>query len=651
LTVRTKTIEYAFPASEGNVAAGSARAFTQITVYIPETTSRAFKSCFLIVYVQDNVTSASAPTSWQIQAAVGGASLDSTGDGAAITDTITQTGEQCSWTFLRDVTALFTADTGAGGWMNASPATSRTMDCTVTIATSTTINASCKLVITYEYDDSATTRIKTVKIPIESATGARTVSLVEIGTNQVPNLDTFCPETSKTYRDIFFEFYVNDATNGTTDYTLGLALDSEARDATGTIEAGMNSARSMYYLWKRTDMTTNATHALKADVSSTTGGTFACLGAILIVTYEYDETNSTSILNSIQMPSLDAAGYVGGSTATDLSRWKKKFFVEEPDTVTLAQSGVQIFLSDSAAVTFNVKAGSQSARAYTLPARAMCGGWGLIHRVDSGAAQGAGMTLARGENSITLDIYSGSTTIGSIGTAQSAIFYLNYTSGKSSASGGSANHSQTRSHFSEKTIADTQNREFVAFAPTINETNYYMNSVGYDMFTFFGAASATQALTLKAEIKSGEGPEDGWNEIYSRLLFSVAEEGTKRQVGRAANLFLRYPTDPDTDRMNIETSRKYRLESVILLYSSFYMFYTYHTISFAIAGTVSGYTSDGSGITVYAYRADTKELIGSATTAAGGTYSITWYDDTINVFTEARQDSTHLGRSEQGVAS
>jgi hypothetical protein len=651
MTIRTKTIEYAFPASEASVAAATARVFTTLTIYIPETTGRIFKSCFLLVYVQDNVTTAASPVSWRIQARFGSTALDTTGDGATLTDTITNSGEQQSWMFTRDITALFTGDTGAGGWMNATPATNRTFDVSLTIATSSTINASCKVVITYEYDDSATTRIKTVKIPIESATGARTTSLVEIGTNQVPLLDTFCPEASKTFRDIFFEIYTNDgtATSGAVDFTLGLSLDAEAADNTGTIEAGLLSARSFYYLWKRTDMTTNVVHAFKASVSSIAGGTFDCLGAVLVVTYEYNEASTTTVLNSIQVPAFDAVGFLGGTAAGDLSRAKKQLFIEEPTTITLVQSGIQVFLIDSGAVTLNIKVGAQTARAYTLPAKDRCGGWGVIHRIDSGGAAGAGITLARGLNTLTLDIYTGSATFGSIGTAATAIMLLNYTSGK--ATGGTQVHNQTRCWFSQKTIADTQQREYTTFTPEIPESTYYLNGLGFFIISFnAGTAQGYQCLTLKTEWKTGEGPEDGWNEIYSGLYNSDAEEGVHIQVGKGLDDFKRYPTDPDTNRKDIEATRKYRIECVIASYNSFFLFYTYHNITNTISGTVSGYTGDGSGITVEIHRTDTDEKIGSVSTSVGGTYTFIWYDNTINCYAHARQDTTHLGRSDDGVA-
>lgn len=81
------------------------------------------------------------------------------------------------------------------------------------------------------------------------------------------------------------------------------------------------------------------------------------------------------------------------------------------------------------------------------------------------------------------------------------------------------------------------------------------------------------------------------------------------------------------------------------------MWITYHTITFTISGTVSGYSGDGSGLTVSIYRADNKEIVGETTTAAGGGYSLTWYDNTIDIFGECREDATHVGRSDNSTAT
>jgi hypothetical protein len=74
---------------------------------------------------------------------------------------------------------------------------------------------------------------------------------------------------------------------------------------------------------------------------------------------------------------------------------------------------------------------------------------------------------------------------------------------------------------------------------------------------------------------------------------------------------------------------------------------TYHGITFTASGNVINYTGDGSGITVTVHRSDTGEKIATATTAIGGAYTVTEvFDTNITHFSEARQDGTHLGRSD-----
>jgi hypothetical protein len=46
MAIRTKTIEYALPASNGNITSTATRVFDPLMVYIPETGSRRFRSCF-----------------------------------------------------------------------------------------------------------------------------------------------------------------------------------------------------------------------------------------------------------------------------------------------------------------------------------------------------------------------------------------------------------------------------------------------------------------------------------------------------------------------------------------------------------------------------------------------------------------------------
>lgn len=126
--------------------------------------------------------------------------------------------------------------------------------------------------------------------------------------------------------------------------------------------------------------------------------------------------------------------------------------------------------------------------------------------------------------------------------------------------------------------------------------------------------------------------------------------GTSISWARARPNFKRYPNDPDTDRLGIETSRNYRFDIPISAAAVFQAkkFVTYHTITYTIAGNVSG--SAGGTITLDAWRTDTGEKIDTTTRVGDGAYSFTWYDNTIPVFVTAYESSAYRAMSANQVA-
>ena len=63
--------------------------------------------------------------------------------------------------------------------------------------------------------------------------------------------------------------------------------------------------------------------------------------AYLVVTYEFNATTSTSIMNSIMLP-LDVASPMGGTTASDYQRKSRDFWIQEPATITTSASAVNL---------------------------------------------------------------------------------------------------------------------------------------------------------------------------------------------------------------------------------------------------------------------------------------------------------------------
>jgi len=628
MAVRQKTIEYAFPTYTSSLASATRYDFTAITVYIPETTSKVFRSVIVEVYAQDNVTSAASLTANLVGIKLGAVAFSDNAE----TVTITNTGEQCAWILQTDVTSYFTTN-----WTG----TSMTCQVGVRFTTPTTINHCARLIITYDYEEQDT-QIKTVRIPLESATGALTASLVEIGTNQVPNLDTFLPESSKTYRYVWFEIEGNDMTNGTTDFTHGCALDSESRVATGTIEAGLQSSRWFRRIWVRNDMTTNATHAFKMDVSSTSGGTCDHLSITLCVTYEYSSSNSTTILNSIRMP-FGICASTSGAASTEKDLATMDFYIEEPTTITLVQSGIVLHYQQDASSSLSVMCGGQSARTYADAARVYCGGSSISHRVDSGSGGGAGITLARGKNTLNVFVYSSSTTVKHNGLC--GIAYINYTSGKSGTYGSNHNHTVILSGHNKN--ANLYLLQSQAIVPAIPETSYFCSQIGWTSVINKADTSTLGGLcAISAEWQAGETRVEGTQNLGAIFGFGDQEGGVCLFAMDSSTAFRRFPTDTESPllRMPLEVSRNWYLQTWKYVCSSM-VYITYHAITYTVAGTIIG--TGGGTITWKAHRSDTGEIISSGT---GASPSVTWYDNTINCYIEVYEDATHMGRSKDDVA-
>lgn len=639
MALRTKTIEYAFPADETSRASAARFDFAAITLDIPENTSRTFKSVIVELHCIDNNAAAASATAWLIGIKLGAVAFND----ATVTSTIANSGEHQSFWMTRDVTSYFQTNFGSGA--------SQTCQVGFSLTGIARINTCAKLIITYEYDDAAqATRVKTVKIPLESATGGLTTSLVEIGTNQVPALDTFCPEASKVFKNIWFEVSGNENMNAaaTADWQLSLALDAEAADNDGLHFADLISSRFGVYFWVRNAMTTNAAHAFKA-ATTTALATHQHLTVVLCVTYTYDHSSSTTILNSIQVPMQHVRDQsFMGEASTANSRVDKEFYIEEPGTITLVQSGILMhWHTNNTAMQINVRAGAQAYRLYTSGSPAAPSGiYCLMHRVDSGGAQGAGLTIARGLNEAVFDIYIGNGP-SSMHCFIGVTLYLNYTSGKHASGDGVHNHTVTF------IVADTNTstrRITAALAPDISESAYYLNSFGVWQagHRLFASTQENTVGNIAVEAAAGEWQEDGWLNLDKSISNGGGEMMQYVCTADATPFFKDHPDDPAA-KCAIEATRRWFIHNQAPTNLGAWMTLTYHAITFAVAGTVSG--SAGGTVTLHLHRASDGAFLKSGSRSGNGAYSITWYDDTENLYVDAYEDGTHLGRSDVAVAA
>ena len=405
MAIRLNTVEYAFPQVNASVNGGVSQQFTQITMTIPETTNRTFVSAFADIATLDAGTAATSPTSRSFDLRVGGSGAYQKN---IVTQTITNSGENMSYHFIVDVSNQFVSKfTGQ----------TQVIDASFALAVQSSNNTTCKLVVTYQWDDADQWRVKTVRIPIESSTGALgrlPANIMGPGLKNVPALDSFLPEASISYKDIFFESWVNESTNAAATPLwprLYFSLDGEASSNDIGHQNTLISSRLYRRIWRRLDMSTNIEHEFKASTDTSLNMGFYCMPAVLNVTYTYWEPSTLRVLNSVVLAAADEVGFPGATTSTSASRFKRQLNIPEANPV-LVRSGVLFSFIENAtaAVNFNVKVGAQSA--YTTyrtmpPGLVVCGGFFFMHNFDASSRAGQGIALSP-TGSFFVDWYTGS---------------------------------------------------------------------------------------------------------------------------------------------------------------------------------------------------------------------------------------------------
>lgn len=663
MATRLKTIEFASQTIITTLVAATARDLTGSTqIYIPETGGTfAFKSVILQVQCSDdNAATAASLTAPVLGIQLGSAAI-STATGV---NPVANSGEEQEWTFTRDITSYMTTN-----WVGSTmPWYVR-----VTFTGLATANHSAKILITYQYDDTAapTRQIKTIRIPIESTRTLLTTTYQTVGgATAIPAIGNFAatpylPETGITIRQVFVELWGNtgELTTGTFTWTSRFG-GSTAIDTYRAGTTTKNSAQWVKGICNITGLVLTSAISLEGIVSTTTSR-MCTVGGMIVVTYEFNATTSTVIYNSLMLGALDISGFIGGTTAADQGVWERTIYIEEPDTITLKESGLALYQNDSAGYTFNIRVSGDTAeqtsvQAYVNTAGTLqCGTYSLVHRIDAdGQKAQAGISLKRGKNLYRVLFYSGTA---QSGWNLSGFLMLNYTSGKHTDGVGAHAHTVYK-HISDNITAGGSRvtTSVNAVNAPIPEVNYYLIGfllwINYSPLGNGGTGGLDIDVTIQAEVNSGETwlqGGDGWISLYNGTARSDSENQNGYIYAAARSNYMRWVGDPDPDRMDIERVRKYRIDTGPLWTGSIGYWFTYNSISFVVSGTCSGYGSDGSGIPVDIYRVISStqdELILNLTTVAGGTFTGTWIDNTDTLYAVARQDDTHVGRSINGLA-
>lgn len=634
MATRLKTVHYAFPTLAA-LTNNTLTSLTQITIFLPETGTKTFRSVVAHVTFDDIITASGGRlTTKTLNFRLGAVAFTSIANANQLTDS----GENISFHLTADYTTHFVTN-----WTGAS----MTADFQLQInqSTGTTlgmVNVGVTLEITYEYDDTSTTQVKSVMIPLNAPVSNITTAAVTYDT--FPALDTYLPETSKVYRNMYIVVQGNEHRSGaTTDNTMTINLGASTV-TTGNYEGALASDRWFRYVWNLTAAGFVGTGATQNFQLSTTVARFNHPQCYAVITYEYNETTSTSIMNSVMLP-LDVNAPFGGTTASDYQRATRDFFIQEPGTITTRKIAFYPFWSQVAAIGgLNMRIGTGAFVTYTDTASALCGTNGSMVRNDSA------FTLIHGRNSLNFDVYR--TDTADFGWNASGFWLINYTSDKHSTGTGAHNHTVFWGVQQNGTAAAADNYTIAATSIIIPETSYYMTAIGTRLISLLSTTTPA-GFAIGVEKLAAEGGIE-WEPIYTDVVQTDTELGTFYSWSQSKFIFDRWPGDPDAERIDPETSRRWRVNlpqpaaTGGIAWIGFSQLFTYHTITYTVSGTVSG--SSGGTVTLNLHRAVSGEKVLSTTRTGNGTYTFTWYDNTETLFVEARESGTLLGRSDTGVA-
>jgi hypothetical protein len=656
-TLRQKTIRV--PVNFGNVPFISNNSLTSIgtpTIYIPENGDAdvTFKSVMFFYSWQDTATNIGASgtriqtitTRLQLFDASGPSSVEINADPLT---TMTNSGENQSMTFGPiDYTSYFNTDTG---W--DSSRTSQVCDVRILMYTDTGITTDWQKIygwldITYEYDaDAGTSRIQTVCIPYESYnTYMNHLITIEIGTpaQLTGGGGILNGYTDPVVRHRWIEVKGNTYASNEGFY-LRYSFDDGSLNDLPAMTGSLSTSLYETYLIDASSLTISESHTFELQASITSRWPSIIVNEWL--TFEFTTTDTTRVLNYIEVPlEFETTSFTPNSASN--SSFSREVLIPEKNITQLNCAAEINFNSNAGPYYSNIRSGTQEAyKQYLNNSTLTAGAMAFQHRIDTGSSSGGGISLQSGLNNLSLFLYQTTQEYSNI----SGVIKLLYLSDVSTS--GIDNHTQT-----VKSIIRQPEMVFRGFpySTIISNTasfyipndDYYIQSSGlqYHMLT----NSSTMGINIKARILPDEGVGEGYRSLYSDIYYADPELSYTPMYIRARDEFRRYPGDPDSARLNVESNREFvQNTSQITQVVSSNFSVAYHGITHIISGSISNSSNNTSSLQLLQQIDKEYILLKTGRVEGDGQFEFTAYDDTTNYIVTGYVTSSLKGISKLDI--
>lgn len=660
-----KTIRYFFTtrttdlATNTTLGTATRHDFSAITLDIPENTSRTFQSVILKISYRDHFTVANEVTGVRMGIKLGATAFADTDRSF----TQANTGDHLYDEWWLDCTSYFNTNFGSG--------TSQTCQAGIAVSSTTASNIggniAAELIITYSFDDTVgTTRVKTIGIPIGSHASALTTTQAEIGSDgtnpppsgQIPALATFLKEASVSIKGAAIVLEASDGhTTGTTDLAPEVQIDATTAVARGAVGQALSTIMVYrdVFNYDTTTFSTGSAHQLKMRDTTTTAR-FPSIGAVLWVTYTYNKSTTTRMLNQVMVPftqsendgGWDPNGQSMTTSLSDAQIMYATFDIQEPGTITLEQSAAILrnnVISNGG--TMGVFANTQTARVYSPAAGS--GEWLVHHRGDYGSGA---WTLSRGINTLKLGVYNPAL----LGRTATVHAYALITYSSDVPAGGTEVGNRVIATFNSAygttpaTIVDIAASGAGQIAPSFLGSGWKLNGA---MFSGRARSAASNTWIFQYQHASGEFAGDGFTTSTFQRGWTVAELyswGFDHAYTRSFN-----PHFLQAGKMAPQAAHRLLAMSTSALLLNSAMYWSIHSLTFTLAGTltIDGVTaSDGETIEIWAYTSTTPievERVTTTTTSGGaGGFTCVVPDNTRTYFA-THTDGADFGKSKSAT--
>lgn len=649
MAIRTNCIEYGWETDQGKTPSGSQ--FTSITkrIFIPEVSSRTFQDVILQYHARNDgrdVTTLMGAYTVSIQ-------IDNNPSQSFTTQTLSNSNvEQISFSYYFSASAYF-----------QTYFTSSTHNVTCfakNITGPNSIGQTFKLISTYAFDDANTvSSIKTVRLPIGSITAsALTTKEVYLGnyTASIPALDTYLPEISKSYKDIFIEYHSNDASTATTNFNLKTRIDTNASASRFTVSQSLQTAAYYYDIQSLTgSIDTATTHSIR--VASNLTNRFTGICGILTATYEYDYTGSTTILNS-NIYSLGEPLLMYGTDKN--TAYKKVFYIPEDPPINLKRSGAMLFPMGQVTKNLNISTNSQSFAQYPMTTGTIITGvFPILHQIDgTGSAITTPISLNTGSNEITIYNHNIASLSAGGHVMNGGILFLNYES--------SVGTNKPLEHTKTIITSPILNNNFGAGASSffynsytsslfISESRYYISDLTNYYIYFLGKSANIPIYSIMQASCFYSSSDAFFPSINPLPIGTMAwANGARFEFVLSAhdmtNQIIRFPgqlvnrNNPkiDVTQGHVYSHRNINVTSNAIPVISHLQYLTYYSKTFPITGSITNYSGSGAGIPITVYDYDSGQELFSTQSLVNGNINTSWYDRHTNLLLIAETGSRYL---------